>query len=247
MARRKKHAEWHHEDLGRWLLTYADMITLLMLFFIIMYAMSNVNAEQYKQLSQALQSVFSGGNFSLFLEEATTGTPGIMEGVQSGKPIQTKKQGSVPGTGGSSMLRSQATSSLQNFIKSGRVKVIPTENGLAISLISDFQFAAASATLTQEAFPLLQQVAGFLTQIPNNIVVEGHTDNAPVDTTRWSSNWQLSGERALSVLQGLTAYGVPDQRLAMAAYGDTRPVQSNDTPEGRAYNRRVDIIIVEKQ
>jgi chemotaxis protein MotB len=247
MARRKKRVEWPHENLERWLLTYADMITLLMLFFIVLYAMSNVDTEKYKELSQALSSVFQGGNFTILFDQSASGTPGIMEGVQPGKQVESKKTGKVLGTGGTSSLMTQATSTLQNLIKSGRVKVIPTERGLAISLVSDFHFGVSSAELTPESIPVLQQVSDFLTQLPNAVVVEGHTDSAPVDTTKWSSNWELSAKRALAVLTALEAYGVPDSRLSLAAYGDTRPLMSNDTPEGRAYNRRVDLLIVEKQ
>jgi chemotaxis protein MotB len=95
--------------------------------------------------------------------------------------------------------------------------------------------------------PVLQEVSEFLGQIPNSIVVEGHTDNIPPDKTKWTSNWQLSSERSLAVLQTLEDYGVPAERLSGAAYGSTRPKQSNDTAEGRAWNRRVDIVVVEKQ
>ena len=95
--------------------------------------------------------------------------------------------------------------------------------------------------------PVLQEVSDFLAKIPNSVIVEGHTDNVPPDSKKWVSNWQLSGERALTVLQTLEDYGVQPERLSASAYGDTRPVQSNDTPEGRSYNRRVDIVIVEQQ
>jgi len=95
--------------------------------------------------------------------------------------------------------------------------------------------------------PVLQEVSDFLMRIPNSIVVEGHTDNLPVEQSKWSSNWQLSAARAVAVVQTLQDYGVAADRMSGAAYGDTRPVQSNDTPEGRAFNRRVDIVIVETQ
>ncbi len=113
-------------------------------------------------------------------------------------------------------------------------------------MISDLYFNPASATLSPDAMPALQEVAGFLGQISNSIVVEGYTDNLPVDTKQWISNWHLSSARSLAVLQTLEDYGVPTERLSSAAYGETRPVVSNDTPEGRAQNRRVDIVIVEK-
>jgi len=247
MAKKARGKEVTKKDTSeRWLLTYADMITLLMLFFIILYAMSTVNQQQYEALSQALASVFNGGNLTIF-DTTRAGGAGLMEGVTPGQNIQSKTSGRNTGSGGQSAVRSQATSSLQNLIKSGRVRIIPTERGFAISLVSDYQFASGSADLSPEAMPILQEVSDFLTRIPNSIVVEGHTDNLPVDQTKWSSNWQLAGARSVAVVQALQDYGVPAERMSGASYGDTRPVQSNDTPEGRAFNRRVDIVIVETQ
>ena len=246
MARKIRRPEEHKEDLMRWLLTYADMITLLMLFFIILYAMSSIDTAKYTQLAQALASVFNGGEFTIFSEN-TTGGVGVLPGVTSGQRVESRGAGRKQGTGGQSTLQTQALSSLQNLVKSGRVRVIPTDRGFAISLTGDLYFASASAELGADAMPVLQEVSDFLTKIPNSVIVEGHTDNVPPDPKKWASNWQLSGERALSVLQSLEDYGVPSERLSEAAYGDTRPVQSNDTPEGRSYNRRVDIVIVEQQ
>jgi chemotaxis protein MotB len=229
----------------RWLLTYADMITLLLLFFIILYSMSTVNPAKYQELAQAFQNVFNGGPLQVF-PTTSTGGAGILTGLTPGQKTATNRGGPNQGTGGASMLRSQAVSALQNLVKAGRVKVIPTENGFAISMISDLYFNPASATLAPDAMPALQEVAGFLGQISNSIVVEGYTDNLPVDTKQWISNWHLSSARSLAVLQTLEDYGLPSERLSSAAYGETRPVVSNDTPEGRAQNRRVDIVIVEK-
>ncbi|MGA2614607.1 MAG: OmpA family protein [Spirochaetia bacterium] len=246
MARKIRKVEEHKEDLMRWLLTYADMITLLMLFFIILYAMSSIDTAKYSQLAQALASVFNGGEFTIF-DQPTTGGVGVLPGVTSGQKVESRGAGKKQGTGGQSTLQTQALSSLQNLVKSGKVHVIPTDRGFAISLTSDLYFASASAELGADAMPVLQEVSDFLARIPNSVIVEGHTDNVPPDPKKWVSNWQLSGERAVSVLQALDDYGVPPDRLSASAYGDTRPVQSNDTPEGRSYNRRVDIVIVEQQ
>jgi chemotaxis protein MotB len=246
MARKIRRQPEHHEDLMRWLLTYADMITLLMLFFIILYAMSNIDTAKYTQLAQALASVFNGGEFTIF-DQNTPGGVGVLPGVTSGQKVESRGAGKRQGTGGQSMLQTQALSSLQNLVKSGRVRVIPTDRGFAVSLTSDLYFASASAQLGADAMPVLQEVSDFLAKIPNSVIVEGHTDNVPPDAKKWASNWQLSGERAVSVLQALEDYGVPSERMSATAYGDTRPVQSNDTPEGRSYNRRVDIVIVEQQ
>ncbi len=222
------------------------MITLLMLFFIILYAMSSVDTAKYEQLAQALASVFNGGEFTIF-DQNTTGGAGVLPGVTSGQRVESRGAGKREGTGGQSTLRTQALSSLQNLVKSGRVRVIPSDRGFAVSLTSDLYFASGSADLGADAMPVLQEVSDFLARIPNSVVVEGHTDNVPPDGKKWVSNWQLSGERALSVLQALEDYGVAPERLSASAFGDTRPVQSNDTPEGRSYNRRVDIVIVEQQ
>jgi chemotaxis protein MotB len=248
MARRKpKLAEEPKADLGRWLLTYADMITLLMLFFIILYSLSSVNQAKFTEMQTAFQSVFNGGNFTIF-DTRTAGGAGVLQGLSPGQRVQSKQSGRNSGTGGTSAIRDQATSTLQNLIKSGKVTLIPTENGFAISLVSDLYFDTGSATLQPGAMPVLQEVADFLGQIPNSIVVEGHTDNIPPDLRRWpGGNWQLSSDRAVAVLQTLEDYGMPEERLSAASYGSTRPVQSNDTAEGRAFNRRVDIVVVEKQ
>jgi chemotaxis protein MotB len=230
----------------RWLLTYADMITLLMIFFIILYSLSAVNPARFQQMQEAFSSVFTGGNFTIF-DTRGGGGAGLLQGLTPGQKVQSNRGGRNAGTGGQSILRNQALSSLQNLVKAGKVKVIPTENGFAISLISDLFFASASAALNADAMPVLQQVSDFLGQIPNSVVVEGHTDNIPPDAVRWpGGNWELAAERSIAVLQTLEDYGVPTERLSSSSYGSTRPVQSNNTEEGRAYNRRVDIVIVEK-
>ncbi|MGA2379433.1 MAG: OmpA family protein [Spirochaetia bacterium] len=247
MPRRKiQRAEEPKPDLMRWLLTYADMITLLMIFFIILYSLSAVNPARFQQMQEAFSSVFTGGNFTIF-DTRGGGGAGLLQGLTPGQKVQSNRGGRNAGTGGQSILRNQALSSLQNLVKAGKVKVIPTENGFAISLISDLFFASASAALNADAMPVLQQVSDFLGQIPNSVVVEGHTDNIPPDAVRWpGGNWELAAERSIAVLQTLEDYGVPTERLSSSSYGSTRPVQSNNTEEGRAYNRRVDIVIVEK-
>ncbi|MGA2642699.1 MAG: OmpA family protein, partial [Spirochaetia bacterium] len=103
------------------------------------------------------------------------------------------------------------------------------------------------AALNADAMPVLQQVSDFLGQIPNSVVIEGHTDTVTPNPVRWpGGNWELAAERSVAVLQTLEDYGVPAERLSASSYGDTRPVQSNLTEEGRSFNRRVDIVIVEK-
>jgi chemotaxis protein MotB len=222
------------------------MITLLMVFFIILYSLSTVSPAKFQELQEAFSSVFNGGNFTIF-DTRGGGGAGLLTGLTPGQKVQSNRGGKNAGTGGQSILRNQALSSLQNLVKAGKVKVIPTENGFAISLVSDLYFASASAALNPDAMPVLQQVSDFLGQISNSVVIEGHTDNIPPDAVRWpGGNWQLAAERSVAVVQTLEDYGVPSERLSASSYGDTRPVQANTTEEGRSFNRRVDIVIVEK-
>jgi len=249
MAKKKRAEEEEHENAERWLLTYSDMITLLMLFFIILYSMSTIDAAKYEQLSQSMGDVFGSVNVGVLFSEMTgqSGNVGLMDKSSSGEAAK-KASGSKASTvsSGKSMLQSKAVSMLQSLIQKGKTRVVSNENGVAISLAADVSFGVGSAELSSEAIPVLQEVAGFLMQLPNNIVVEGHSDSKAVDAGKFESNWDLSGKRALAVLQSLEAYGVKSERLSATAYGSTRPLRSNDTAEGRSYNRRVDILIVEK-
>ena len=131
-------------------------------------------------MQEAFSSVFNGGNFTIF-DTRNSGGAGVLEGLTPGQRVQSNKGGKNAGTGGQSFLRSQALSSLQNLVKAGKVKVIPTENGFAISLVTDLSFGSASAALKADAMPVLQQVADFVGQIPNSLVIEGHTDNIPAE------------------------------------------------------------------
>jgi len=234
------------QDPMRWLLTYSDMITLLMLFFIILYSLSSPNAAQFQVVADNIQSAFEGGNLTIFVDNSKAmGGVGLLDGTRSGVQAARGKGGKSIGSGGKSFLMTQAGTTLQSLVKLGKLKVITTERGVVVSLFSDVLFQPGSAVLAQDDMTVLQQVAGLLTDLPNPVVVEGYTDSLPVTGSRWSSNWQLSADRAVSVLETLEALGVPSNRLSAAGYGGTQPRVSEDTPEGRAYNRRVDILIVE--
>jgi chemotaxis protein MotB len=249
VAKKKRAEEEEKENAERWLLTYSDMITLLMLFFVVLYSMSNIDAAKYEQMSEALGEVFGSPNIGMLFTDIAgkSGNIGLLDKSASGEAAK-KAEGSKSSTAsGKSQLQSKAVSMLQSLIQKGKARVVSNENGVAISLAADISFASGSAALSSDAIPMLQEVADFLIQLPNNIVVEGHSDNKSVDAGKFGSNWDLSSQRALAVLQALEAYGVKSERLSATAYGSTRPMRSNDTPEGRSYNRRVDIVIVEKE
>ena len=219
-----------------WLATFADMITLLLCFFAILFN----PATNQDEVITAISDYFSRFDWGYSL------TPGHMQATGNtiaSLPSMTK--GTVLGDA----LR-RAISLFNPEIRSNKVKVTQDERGVVISFASDVFFAPASAVLNMEsARSILLNLAILLTSdevAGRKFRIEGHTDSTQVDSEGpWVSNWQLSSERALSVLYHLIDLGVPEGRMQIAGFGSTMPVSSEDTYEGRAYNRRVDVIIID--
>jgi len=242
MARKKKPAEPEKpENSERWLLTYSDMITLLMAFFIVLYAISNVEKSKAAALSESLSEAFNN-------------SPGIQTGEGGGGHSASERNvplRAAPGTGLSpkassskTPFRERATSTLKANINDGTMRVSTEARGIVVALSGDVFFAKGDVSLNAESLSKLEQVADLLRGVSQEIVVEGHTDTTPVERSdRYASNLMLSAARAVSVAEALEMLGVPKERLSAAGYGDSRPLKTNDTPEGRAYNRRVDILI----
>jgi chemotaxis protein MotB len=241
MARKKKEEPEKPENSERWLLTYSDMITLLMVFFVVMYALSKVETTKYQSLSDSLSEAFSG-------------MPGIQSGEGGGGHSAAERNvplRAAPGTGLSpkassnkTPFRERATSTLKANINDGTMRVSTEARGVVVALSGDVFFAKGDVSLNAESLSKLEQVADLLRSVSQDIVVEGHTDTTPVERSeRYASNLMLSAARAVSVAEALEMLGVPKERISAAGYGDSRPLKTNDTPEGRAYNRRVDILI----
>lgn len=230
----KRQEEPEKENNERWTLTYLDMITLLFCLFVVLYAMSTVDQEKFEQLSESLSEAFSGGNFGIF--EMQSGSAGILEGVQ--KPtIAAKPQAEER--------RTQLLDEIRKVIKGNNLKVTEIADGIMITMFSDLNFASGQSSLSEDGYAALRAIAPALAELPNEIRIEGHTDSAPVEQSdSFASNWELSAQRALKVLGALISYGVNEERLSAVAHGSVKPVAANDTPEGRAYNRRVEIVIL---
>jgi chemotaxis protein MotB len=247
MARKE---EPEKENSERWLLTYSDMITLLMLFFIVLYSMINVDSAKYKQISQELHSVFAGGNWGIF--ESRTSIPkrgidnfGGKSSVGSQNPYQTKNTQQVK-------TLARATEIFKPEIQSKYLQLTMDERGLVITLTSDFYFESGSARLKDEFRPLMDKVASLLNGLPNFIRIEGHTDNSKVSISKtgenYQTNWDLSSARSISILRYLSETdNVDPRRLSAVAFGEFRPIDDNNIPEGKAYNRRVDIVILNEK
>ncbi|MDR1538721.1 MAG: OmpA family protein [Clostridiales bacterium] len=235
------------ENHERWLISYADFITLLMVFFVVLYSMSKVDAGKYEELSQSLNSALSGGAGIL------DGNPGDISPGNSGilkKPTPTPSESSGSEKDAA---ESQDMEKIEGQLKtyfdregfSGSVSMNIDERGLVVSLNDTVLFDLGSSSIKPEARNELIQIGEALNAVDNYIRVEGHTDNLPISTGRYASNWELSAERATNVVRLLIdAAGVSPQKLSAVGYAEYKPVSDNSTSEGRAKNRRVDIILL---
>ncbi|MDN5326419.1 MAG: chemotaxis protein MotB [Moorella sp. (in: firmicutes)] len=209
----------------RWLLTYADLITLLMAFFIVMYAVSKVDMARYQQLAQALSQIFTSSAGSMVLPELGSGNqvtpPDELAGFSQDLQSYLAEQG----------LKDQ-------------VFVTATDQGLIISFTGSVLFDRGQATLRPASVPILQKIAGYLGQVPNYIGVAGSTDDLPINTSQFPTNWELSVIRATTVIRYFTeTAGLAPSRFVALGYGQYHPLFPNNSEEDRRKNRRVDIII----
>lgn len=233
MARKKKHPE--HVNHERWLVSYADFITLLFAFFVVMFAVSQVDA---KKLGRFTESFSKAMGIDMFKEAGV----GIMPGTDT--PSTAPATGTMtPLPAELERLRLQIEElEKQQKLPSG-INVIIRRNEIVVRLSEDLLFDVGDDTLRDPAKKSLLPLAAELAKHDVSVRVEGHTDNRPIRTSRFRSNWDLSTARATAVVTVLVADGVPPAHLSAAGYGEFHPVASNDTDEGRQKNRRVDLIV----
>jgi chemotaxis protein MotB len=255
-GRRKKrggHSEEGNQE--RWLITYSDLITLLMIFFILMYTMSQVDAQKYAAVANSLSVVLTGQAMSVL----DTQGPSLIEGLsgqdmpqnqdrtEQGQLEEVKKLVSEFIEAKDQEARQGATSS-QAIRLSEHIIVYEQERGLVISFKDALLFPSGSDQLTSPAREIIAEVGKTLVSLPNYIRVEGHTDNLPINTSRFASNWELSVMRAATVVHVLSESArIPAERLAIIGYGEYRPLVPNENDTYRAMNRRVDIVILKKK
>ncbi len=259
MAGKKKRGggEGEHENSERWLLTYADMITLLVAFFIMLYSMSVMNQAKFQQLAISVRSGFGqsamGGAPTVFSRGGgTNGTPTI---INSSKATPTTNDDFVK----DAKVRQDADgldkayAAVKAYIEKNGLKdamhVVRNERGVVVTVMTDkMLFAPGQADLRPEELTLLNTVGDVIRKaVPQNPVrVEGHTDSLPIHTLRFPSNWELSTTRATTVLRYFESRGVGPDRLEAGGYADQRPVKANDTDLHRAQNRRVEIVILRR-
>jgi len=229
MARRRKRAVPHvnHE---RWLVSYADFITLLFAFFTTMYAISTVDAQKMSKMVASMQLALKGDTGPAMPVPLTVGLP---------QPVMPPRLDSLVD------LRQQLAARLQHQIRQGNVEIGVDSRGLVVSIREAGSFASGSAELSDGARALLTDIAAPLLELSQPIRIEGHTDDTPIRTSRFRSNWELSTARATQVISYLqNELGLPAARLSAAGYGEFHPRVPNASPAARAENRRVDLVIL---
>jgi Flagellar motor protein len=237
MIRRREEEQHNKSGHERWLVSYADFITLLFGFFVVMYSVSQVSEQKYRVLSETLSSVFQGN----------TDLPAQMDTTSDKNPLD--RQGKISGLSPEinlvdvEVLARELEDALIHLVQPGQVRITATEEWVQIDLNANLLFDTASADLKPDAQTLLRQVAEKLAPFDNQIEVSGHTDNRPIRTAKFQSNWELSSARATAVVRLLADSGVDPAQLSAAGFAEFRPVADNTTEEGRAANRRVVLMV----
>ena len=258
MSRRKRHEE--HANHERWLVSYADFITLLFAFFVVLYSSSQVDKRRVGQLSLAIQVAFQKMGFfesSNSKIPLSTTEPMPFQDVQAVENVvrtQDLQRFVQPGEGTLSGMvvpgdirdiQSELEKALAPEIKRHVVEVKPRREGLVISLREIGFFDSGSATLRRSSRDSIERLATVLLHRRETLRIEGHTDNVPIHTNQFASNWELSTARATELIKVfIVEYKMAPERLAAAGYAEYHPTDTNGTPEGRMHNRRVDIVIL---
>jgi chemotaxis protein MotB len=252
MARKRKLEE--RENHERWLVSYADFITLLLALFVVMYAVSQLNEGKYQRVAGSLGTAFGAQpdrrSTAVIKLEPAPSSPVREPSEEEDRAIkkmrllteaQRRQQEAME------VIARDVVAAFQPFnslIENGQVRVIPSSRGLAVEINAKVLFAPGQAVLEQNSARVLEAVAQVLKDNDYPIQVEGHTDSIPIVTDKFPSNWELSAVRASSVVRLLIASGVEAERLTAVGYGENRPVDSNDTEDGRMRNRRVTVMIL---
>ena len=228
MSRRRQKPN-SYENLDRWLLTYADLITLLLAFFIVMYSMSRIDAKKFGKMSEAMSGVLSGGHSLISKTEGET----------------VKKGSGLLKLGDLNMIQQKINERFEGLGKNEEVQTEITERGLVVHIMESALFEEGSADLLNRTTDILDIIYEQIAERPNHIRIEGHTDDRQIKSIGFPSNWELSTSRATSVVRYfIENYNLPPNKLSALGYGEYRPIRPNNTIENRAKNRRVDVVIL---
>ncbi|SDP57126.1 flagellar motor protein MotB [Clostridium gasigenes] len=239
MARKKKQQEGGLTG-DEWLATYADCITLLLTFFVLLYAMSSVEQEKMDSLSQAFKTVMAGESGDTIMKyDLYNGTVPLIGGEED---IETPVDDAATA-------QQQMYDNVKKFVEENNlekvVEIINSERGIVIQLRDNILFETSSSILRGDSKEVLGKINSLIGSVPNQILVEGHTDNRVINTSKFPSNWELSVDRSVNVVRYfIENMGQNPARFSAAGYGEYQPVAANDSEENMAKNRRVDILIM---
>lgn len=244
MVREKKHPPQNHE---RWMVSYADFVTLLFAFFVVMYATARIDESAPRRVSESVREALKEDSFramvAALLEERAAkssggGTPAARKKSEAGKADAVLLEQFLPSM-------DFLSRELADEIADDKVQIRLTRRGLVISLRQAAFFPSGQDVIAPETYSAIGKVAETIAKLPNHVRLEGHTDSIPIHNGRFRSNWHLSTARAISMLDLLTGeFRVPGDKFTVAGYSDTIPVDTNETEDGRRRNRRVDIVLL---
>ena len=238
------------ENHERWLVSYADFITLLFAFFVVMFASNQSDRHRARLVSDSVRDALEHGQISSRLSNM------LGKGRHDGKaPDHAEPFDAPPGAQGKENRPADLGKSLENLQKNlavelaaGKVVMKLENRGLVIDLREAAFFASGDDSLAPASYPILDKIAAEIRRVPNHMRLEGYTDSVPIHNSRFRSNWELSAARAIALLEALaTRYQVDRARMGISGYAENAPEDTNDTEEGRAHNRRVSLVLLTEE
>ncbi|MGD6849834.1 flagellar motor protein MotS [Rossellomorea aquimaris] len=224
----------------KWMVTFSDLITLILVFFILLFSMSQIDIVKFRTIADSFQQ-----------RQILEFYPSVIPFENpSAEPEMEKEKTQPQSSEETDKELNQLLAHIQSYLNENKLSDVVvatrTERGVVLVLQEQALFASGEATVLEDAYPFLNKVGDLLSRIPNFVKVEGHTDNRPIGTYRFPSNWELSSARASSVIRYLVqTENLDPKRFIAVGYGDTRPIAPNDTSENLQKNRRVEVIITD--
>ena len=255
----KKAKPAHHENHERWLVSYADFITLLFAFFVVMFATAQQDKGKAKEVAESVKEALEHGQLSSvitgILNRKVTPPNGKGDSRQKppppahagAKPMDAKETPPPKPVSHADLAKpaDQLAKALDEEMKSGKITIELNARGLVISLREAAFFASGDDVINAASMPIIEKIAAVIRGIPNPLRLEGHTDSIPIHNSRFRSNWELSAARSIAMLELLRQrYAYPVERMSVAGYAENAPSDTNDTEEGRAHNRRVELVVL---
>ena len=249
MIPRRRHAGGENHD--RWLVSYADFITLLFAFFVVLFATTQTDKSRAKAVSAAVDRALRDGALAprvvAILGGESSDKGRGQAGQERSRPGDTPSAHSEPGADLQATMQTLAAE-LEQEIKDQKVRLRLEQRGLIISLEEAAFFDSGEDAIKPASYPILERLTRVLSKLPNPLRLEGHTDSVPINNSRFHNNWELSAARSIAMLRLFEErFGIEAARMAIVGYADTNASEPDTTPEGRARNRRVDVVVVSQQ